>query len=279
MFNFIIQLFAFIGVVFILTLIVSLIMFKIQESKEKRNDGESKTETRTIKNDILEAWNSDPQRISDNDGKNDAEFISKEITNFYKATEEDQKSSFIKSINVESDSAATQIMVMTIKIKSDRDNCDDEINETKNRFIDVLNSYVFNIDDDRFINKNNGLVSFCDNLHVNLFGSMNTKYAQDLQNGIYSIESKLPLKDEDDYIFTIRFSTEYTDENKNNPPMGRYYFGCKVGNQLLIERLIDDLNDCLIKYKANVDISNDLIMIRQYVKSHINPWHFHKRNN
>lgn len=277
MFNFIIQLFGLLVAAFILALII-IQAFIIQESKEKRNDGESKTETRTIKNDILEAWNSDPQRISDNDGKNDAEFISKEITNFYKASEEDQKSSFIKSINVESDSAATQIMVMTIKIKPHCDNCDDEINETKNRFIDVLNSYVFNIDDDRFINKNNGLVSFCDNLHVNLFGSMNTKYAQDLQNGIYSIESKLPLKDEDDYIFTIRFSTEYTDENKNNPPMGSYYFGCKVGNQLLIERLIDDLNDCLIKYKTNVDISNDLIMIRQYVKSHINPWHFHKRD-
>ena len=164
MFNFIIQLFALFGAGFIFALIVSLVMFIIHESKEKQNDGESKTETRTIKGDILEAWNSDPQRISDNDGKNDAEFISKEITNFYKATEEDQKSSFIKSINVESDSAATQIMVMTIKIKPHCDNCDDEINETKNRFIDVLNSYVFNIDDERLINinKNDSNVIFAE---------------------------------------------------------------------------------------------------------------------
>lgn len=279
MFNFIIQLFAFFGVAFILALIITLVIFKMQDLKEKRNNGKNKTETRTIKDDILEAWNSDPQRKSDNDGKNDAEFISAEITKFYKVTtKENQKSCFIESIDIKSDSAASQIMVMTIKIKSHCDNNDDKIIETKNRFIDVLKSYVFDINDKRLVNKNNGLESFCDNLHANLFGSLKTQYAQDLQNGIYSIEACLP-KDDSDYIFTIRFSTAYTDENQKNPPMGRYYFGCKVGNQILVERLINDLNECLINCKRHVDISDDLLSIRQYVERYINPWHYHKRNN
>ena len=279
MFNFIIQLFAFFGAAFILALIISLVIFKMQESKEKRNNEKSKTETRTIKDDILEAWNSDPQRISDNDGKNDAEFISAEIAKFYKATaKKDQESGFIKSIDIKSDSSAAQIMVMTIKIKTHCNNYDDKIIETKNRFIDVLKSYVFDINDKRFINKNNGLESFCDNLHANLFGAVKTQYAQDLQNGIYSIEARSSLKDDAGYVFTIRFSTAYTDENQKNPPMGRYYFGCKVGNQILVERLIKDLNECLADYKNHMDISNDLLNIRQYVERYINPWHYHSNN-
>ena len=148
------------------------------------------------------------------------------------------------------------------------------LNKQKNEFVQLLKRYLFkSLDKNQFkaLNDEIGIESFCVNLHESLFKSW-IDY-RSIEDGLFFI-TYTPDEENGNDKFTIRFSIDLK-ESPDYFPLGRYYFGCMVGNELLIEKVVETVDNlCVNEYQyMDKSVIKELQDLKKCVLQYRNPLH------
>ena len=264
----------------LLTVVGTVLCIIISELKERK----IKLERNSLKQKTFDVFKNSEQFVSDEKAKNEATTIADHIKKFNR---DPTQPSFIKSVNViPTDNKYIFDLEIIIKTYNEmmelyKNNIYTNLAEQKKEFVQLLKRYRFEcLDQNQFkaLNDEIGIESFCVNLHESLFRSWISDhgFSRGIEDGLFFI-TYIPADSDEingNDKFTIRFSIDL-HESADCFPLGRYYFGCMVGNELLIKKVIETIDQlCADEYRyIDLSVIKELQDLKKKVLQYRNPLH------
>lgn len=260
----------------LISIIIGILRMIIFDLKERK----LKLKRKSLRRETFDVFKNSEQFICDEKAKNEAITIADHIKNF---NYDPKQPSFIKFVNIiPTDNKYIFDLEIIIKAHNEmmvlykNDICTD-LNKQKNEFVQLLKRYLFkSLDQHQFkaLNDEIGIESFCVNLHEALFKSwIGSHSCRNIEDGLFFI-TYTPDEENGNDKFTIRFSIDLK-ETSDYFPLGRYYFGCMVGNELLIKNVVKTIDNlCADKYRyMDLSVIKELQDLKKEVLQYRNPLH------
>ena len=266
------------GCLALISIIIGILFIVISDIKERK----LKLGRKSLRQKTFNVFKNTEQFKYDEKAKNEATIIANHIKNF---NNDPKQPSFIKFVNIiPTDNKYIFDLEIITKTHNEmmvlykNDICTN-LNKQKNEFVQILKRYIFkSLDQNQFkaLNDEIGIESFCVNLHESLFKSYINIHTRSIEDGLFFITYE-PVNTgemDDNDKFTIRFSIDL-QETPEYFPLGRYYFGCMVGNELLINKVVRTVDDlCVNEYRyMDKSVIKELQNLKKYVLQYRNPLH------